>query len=57
MNSLVTENRGQADLAFLLAAGMAIVLATIGGLILKQVFGTLQPTAQNETNAVVNTIV
>jgi uncharacterized protein (UPF0333 family) len=57
MNRLVKENRGQADIALLLAAGIAIVIATIAGLIIKQVFGGLQPTALEQTNAVVNTIV
>lgn len=50
------DNRGQADLALLLAAGIAIVIATIAGLIVKQVFSGVQPNVQGQTNTVVNEV-
>jgi uncharacterized protein (UPF0333 family) len=50
------DNRGQADLALLLAAGIAIVAATIGGLVLKALFTSQQPTIQGQTGNVVNSL-
>ncbi len=50
------DNRGQADLALLLAAGIAIVIATIAGLVLKALFTSQQPAIQGTTNTVVNSL-
>ncbi|MEK6821456.1 MAG: hypothetical protein AABY11_03605 [archaeon] len=50
------DNRGQADIALLLAVAGAIIIATIAGLILKGVFTSVQPDVQSGTNAVVHSL-
>ncbi len=53
---MVNEDRGQGAMEVLLAVGIAIVLATIVGLILKGVFGGVQNNVTTGTNAVVHKI-
>ncbi len=48
------ENRGQTAMETLLVVGIAIVIATIAGLILKGVFSTVSVDLQNQSNAVIN---
>ncbi len=51
---MVKGNRGQGAIEILLAAGIAIVIATIAGLIIKQAFGQVQTDVIAQTNTVVN---
>ncbi len=48
------ENRGQTAIEALLVVGIAIVIATVAGLILKGVFNQVQVDVQNQSNAVIN---
>jgi uncharacterized protein (UPF0333 family) len=48
------ENRGQTAMEALLVVGIAIVIATIAGLIMKGVFTQVQVDVQNQTNTVVH---
>ena len=47
------ENRGQTAMEALLVVGIAIVIATIAGLVLKGVFNQVQVDVQNQANIVV----
>jgi hypothetical protein len=48
--------KGQAAIELVLAVGIAIFVATLVGLFMKQVFTTVQVDVANTTNAVVNDI-
>lgn len=48
------ENRGQTAMETLLVVGIAIVIATIAGLVMKGVFSQVQVDVQNQSNIVVH---